>query len=64
MKEERDSERSYYNRDEKSIPFQRISRSSIVRRSARSHTDNLGVSEYFLGKYERKESYSWITCDR
>ena len=36
----------------------------VVRRSARSHTDNLGVSEYLSGKYERKESYSWITCDR
>lgn len=61
---ERCSERSYYNRDEKSIPFQRIFRSGIGRRSGRSHTDNMGVSEYLSGKYERKKSYSWITCDR
>lgn len=39
-------------------------RSDIGRRSGRSHTDNMGVSEYLSGKYERKESYSWITCDR
>ena len=64
MKGERCSERSYYNRDEKSIPFQRIFRSGIGRRSGRSHTDNMGVSEYLSGKYERKKSYSWITCDR